>query len=138
MVWQATLIYHHYSIDLQKKTWIPPEFFLGLYEIWWQVKIKNWYSIFQKTNSKINNIFMMRKDWSLCDQILQTVAVLDKKLTIFIFLFSTFFLSFFLKYFALWYSTRPWLIYYFIIYCLSNNQFIILFKYLNTYSDSKN
>ena len=36
---------------------------------------------------------MISKDWSFCDQILQ--AILDKKLKIFIFIFSNFTSSFF-------------------------------------------
>ena len=41
------------------------------------------------------NIFISRKDYSFCDQILQVVAILDKKLKIFIFIFFFFFFFFF-------------------------------------------
>ena len=38
---------------------------------------------------------MIRKDWSFCGQILQVIAILDKKLKIFIFIFSNFSSHFF-------------------------------------------
>ena len=40
-------------------------------------------------------IFISRKDYSFCDQILQVVAILDKKLKIFIFIYFFFFQFFF-------------------------------------------
>ena len=56
-------------------------------------------------NQNSNYIFMITKDYSFCDQNLQSVAILDKELTIFIFFnFNSFF---FPKYFTLLYHTLP-------------------------------
>ena len=79
-----------FSSLLTKETSIPPEFFLEF--------------IYTK-----KNIFTIRKDRNFCDQILQAVVILDKKLKIFIFIFFQLFFLFLLKYFRIKYSTRPWL-----------------------------
>ena len=55
------------------------------------MKVKLYYSIFQKQISeKKNNIFMARKDWNFYDQILKAAVMLDKKLKIFILVFFNF------------------------------------------------
>ena len=41
---------------------------------------------------------MIRKDWNFCHQILRAVAILDKKLKIFIFIFSTLIFLFFKRF----------------------------------------
>ena len=56
-------------------------------------------------NQNSNYIFMITKDYSFCDQNLQSVAILDKESTIFIFFnFNSFFIP---KYFTLSYYTLP-------------------------------
>ena len=105
-----SLIYHYSPIDLQKKDQYPrifPEIHIN--EIWWEVKVKLWYSISQKKKKKkkikkkIQNIYIF--SWSerieLVDQFLQVRSILDKKLKIFVFIFfnSNFFKCFPLYYF---------------------------------------
>ena len=73
------------------------------------MKIKLWYQFFNKKNQKTKQnktnkkkiilkpkyIFMIRKNRSFCDQTLDAVAILEKKLKIFKFSFKKFyFLSF--------------------------------------------
>ena len=86
---------HHfsYSLKYQFSSWftektIPPEFFL---EFVWMMFDGRWKWSFIIHFLKIPNknyIFKIKKIQIFCDQILQTVAILDKKLKLFMFIFS--------------------------------------------------
>ena len=84
----------------------------------WFLKTARTFSILSSTllhlqkyyiNQNKNYIFIIRKDWSFCDQNLKLVAILLKKVNIFVFIFCNFNFSFFPKYSPMQYSTRLWL-----------------------------
>ena len=93
---------------------------------WWKVKIKLYYSIFQKKITEKKLHFNDQNGLNLLWSILKAVTVLEKKLKILIFIFFNFSSSSFLRYFP---------------YIALGRGFRTIpnfFEYLKSYSDSKN
>ena len=84
----------------------------------------------QNKKSQVNYIFMNRKDWKFCDQMLKAVAILNKKFKLSSLFFSIL-NSYFLKIFS-------FLIFHSAVTFQQYQLCFIFFKYLKSYSGSKN
>ena len=93
---------------------------------WWNVKIKLYYSIFQKKITEKKLLFNDQNGLKLLLSILKAVTILGKKLKIFIIIFFNFSFSFFLRYFPHIAPGRGF------------RTIPNFFEYSKSYSDSKN
>ena len=67
------------------KTSVSPGFFVEIVSVKFDALTFNFY----KKTPKIYYVFMIKKDWNFCDQILKAVAILGRKFKISIYIFSS-------------------------------------------------
>ena len=93
VLWQILLMYHYSLIDWQKKHYYTQNFFWNSYMQNLMVsEIKASIFNFSKKiiKKKKRYIFMIKKDWNFCYQVLKTAAFLDEELKSIIYTFFNF------------------------------------------------